>query len=120
MVKATSDIRVMNLKRKRAEALEHDDEDSVQRQFDVALQTALTFLNHGDPEEPPAAEGPPQNLVGEPAQEPEAQAEEELAEGSSQDFVGEPAQEPVAAIVASAPAAAPGTRRRVRAKKGNP
>jgi hypothetical protein len=49
--KATIDIRVKELKRKRAEALEHDDQAGVRRQFDIALQVCVEFLEHRDPEQ---------------------------------------------------------------------
>ena len=42
---AVSEFRVKNLKRKRAEAAEHDSQEPVKRQFDLAVSEALKFLD---------------------------------------------------------------------------
>jgi hypothetical protein len=74
---ATMDIRVKNLKRKRAEALQHEEQEGLSRQFDLALQACVDFLEHRYPEQPEPAvpEEAPQAAEG-LAEEPEGPAEE--------------------------------------------
>lgn len=43
--KATKDLRVKDLKRKRAESAEQDNQDIVKRQFDLVVQSAISFLD---------------------------------------------------------------------------
>jgi hypothetical protein len=49
------DVRVKKLKRKRAEALEHDGQEGVSREFDMALQACFAFLEQRGPQQPDPA-----------------------------------------------------------------
>lgn len=96
-IKATKDLRVKDLKRKRAESVEQDNQDIVKRLFDPIVQSAISFLDLQVPagaassNQAPADPGnDAQGLPQEPADEP---AEELDAEEPAQE-PAEPAQEP--------------------------
>ena len=67
--KVSQDFRVKGLKRKRDEAAEQDSQDLIKRQFDLAVQSAISFLDSEAPAEDADSSHQAQGLAAEPAAE---------------------------------------------------
>ena len=105
--KATKDFRVKDLNKKRQQACEQEDQNLIQRQFDLLVPVAIGFMDSEDVfmDSQDPGEGASSQPTSVPAQEPESSAPEAPAQAPAQELAHSSAPEPVGPAQAPAEAA---------------